>query len=531
MSSPAGRSRVFSILLHGTLYVLGALSYASMVGWGRAEFKLYDWPVSISSLTVLKMGLTQGVMPFHAYFFREEVLTTPFVQQTEFFARVHAILAPHVIVLLNVVSVKTAVVLHVLFMYTLGYLGLLRLCRHNHFDRLGFSALYATFLLGGFIPTKLAVGHLFDAAAYFLLPYVLLYAQRLLVLGSGRMQPRAMWEAVVGLSLVLVYTILLGSVHVVYIELLILGAVLLWNRRTRWALLAVVGLLAWGGAVRFVPILAFNEAYLGPHRRLLAWGGYGSWWGDEKPCSVRSPTCWLSDLADALTVLRPIQYHHDQNWWEFSLYISLAGVALLIAGWSFLLLKWNDALLAIAPRDHRRAARSQAVLCLAGLFFLMLSMGPVYGRLVNPLFAWLNLSHINTIPSRMAVFPLLLFSCYAVAGWQVVRQGEGKRPRWVGLLQSVLIVIVIAAGLEHAAHWNVRAVEASVTVSDQTGPYVLYSPLRQAGLMDLPVSPAYRLAVYASMVASLAYLVIACAWLAVGWLRRAQGGQRMRARR
>jgi hypothetical protein len=505
------------------VYLFGLWLYGYVLAWGRSAFYSYDWPLAINGLEVLKQGWTRGVMPFHAYFFPEDVMAAPFAQQTEFFARAHAILAPHVVGLLPFLSTRAVVVLHVLFMYTLGFLGLVKLARQNRFDALGVAALCALFLLGGFISTKLVAGNLYDAAAYFLLPYVLVYGQRLLGMRAGALDRAALARSVVGLSLTLVYTVLVGSIHVAFIELLALGAMLAWARRTRWALAAVLALLAWGGAVRFVPMAAFNQAYLGEQRRTVAWGGYGSWWGEEKPCSVRSPTCWLSDLADAMAVLHPVRYHGDQNWWEFSLYISLAGVALLVAGWAFLAVKGREALLLIGRRDYRRAASAQAILGWTGLLLFALSMGPVYGRLLNPLFTWLHLPHVNTIPSRMIVFPFLLFACYAVAGWHVARRGQGRRPWLVAAAQATLVAVMMAASLEHAAHWNMGSIEASGAVTEQTAWYALYSPSRQPGLMNLPVSPAYRLTVYASIAATLAYLVTAVGWLAWGrWGRVAR---------
>lgn len=139
-------------------------------------------------------------------------------------------------------------------------------------------------------------------------------------------------------------------------------------------------------------------------------------------------------------------------------------------------------------------------------------MGPIYRFLADPLFGLLHVPQINKLPSRMAIYPLLLFSWYAVMGWQMCRYRE-KPSHLFAWLQAALIVLVVAAGLEHATKWNIGWVERTVIPVEDTAWYRFYSPSLEATLLDVSVSLTYRLSMYVSIACTVTYFMVVCWWL------------------
>jgi len=518
------RSRLPAILLHAVLYLFGLWFYAYVLGFGRIPLNVFDWPLFTQHFTILKLALKQGVIPFHAYLFKEEVVgSLANAIQTKYFARVHLMIAPHLLVALRWLDVTAAIFFHVFVSYTVGYVGLLKLCRQNALDRLSFCLLYAVLCLGGFTVSKLLAGQLNDMG-YFLLPWVLLYAQWLLgISATDTSTKHGTLNAVIKLSLVLVYATLEGSLHVLYIYLLILGFLfLLRSHRTRLVLAGVLLLLCIGGAIRFLPILTLAKGYLDPTVRDQVWAGYGTRWWSAIQCHPRSPTCWLTDLAFGLTALRPFSEDTCWSYWEFNAYIGLTGVILIVLGGGFLYVKRQELMTWIAPADPQGFKRSHRLLVISGMLCGLFVLGNVYGKVFGTLFLLLRLPHVNQVPTRMVVYPLFLFACYAVAGWQAVRRSEGK-PKLLTVIQTALTVLTIVACVEHATYWNMGTVARELAVWEADtlddpdaidGPdlkaQVLNYPSKftlEAGLLERPVSSAYRWIMGVSAGLSLSYVL------------------------
>lgn len=514
--TPRDASEPNPVPLHLVLYPVGLVFWAWVVGWGRTRLDVYDWPIFTQYWTILLQAVRGGVIPFHAYLFREDLG----VIQTEYFARVHLMLAPHILLLLRFLDVTHALVVHVLLNYTVGYVGLVKLCRENRLDRLSFAWLFTVLFLGGFVVSKLVVGQVNDLA-YFLFPYFILYCQRLLRSRSEPWWSPTARDTVIRLSFLIVYSVLQAGLHVVHIFVLVLLLLLLtsWTSFRRLAVLGV--LVAWGGAVRFAPTLAFTQGYLDPSKR-GSWTGYGTWVrrGGEA-CSVRSPTCWLSELTRALGVVTPVNYPNN-GFWELDTFIGLSGIALLAGGLALLATRPGE-----IQRQHEGApggasSPTHRILGLSGLVIAVLTLGPIYAKIFNPLFRMLHLPHVNDMPTHMIVYPLLLAAGYAAAAWQWARTTNGRGLAW---LQVGLVVVTMLACVEHAAIWNVGYVERHAREIGHEALGYRETLTFEAKILDRPVSPWYRTVVYGSGAASAVYLAAVAVYAAGAAMarRRAEG--------
>jgi hypothetical protein len=501
------------------LYSGGLLFYFWIAGAGRADFDTLDWPVFRQYLDILRTAVRSGVVPFHAYLFPEDLG----VMQTEYFARVHLIIAPHVLLLVRFLSVDATLLIHVLANYSIGYLGLARLCRENRLDRLSFWMLFTIFVLGGFIVSKLVAGQVNDLA-YFFLPHVLLYCQRILLAETDAGAAPAARDAVVRLSLLLVYGILQAGLHVIHIFFLILLCLLLprWPSALRFA--SITALVLWGGAIRLLTTLVFTRGYMDPVAR-VSWTGYGTWVlrGGPDACSVRSPTCWLSELTRALAVVTPIDYP-DNGFWELDAFVGVAALALVTAGLAFFSIQPNSAetvfvagSAAARRRLHRRVGASAALIGL-------LSLGPLYAKIFNPLHRLLHVPHVNNMPTHMIIYPLFVATFYAAGAWQAARSANAGHRKLLTRVQIALTALTVLACVEHAAIWNVGYVERHAATLDADVTGYRDSKTMTAGILDAPVSPCYRAVLYGSGALTATYLLAVAGYAARRRMRPAEAG-------
>ena len=120
------------------LYLAGALLWGYFLNWGRIPLNYHDWAdISGPRLTFLKDAITKGELPLHI----SDTATLDGVTD-RFLSIPDQILSPQV-VLLRFLTVGQFVLVDVLFLYSLGFLGLLWLRRRFALSPAPFIVLFA----------------------------------------------------------------------------------------------------------------------------------------------------------------------------------------------------------------------------------------------------------------------------------------------------------------------------------------------------------------------------------------------------
>ncbi len=342
---PAG-SRLpawFNLGMGAGFYTAGLALWGKFLNWGRIPFDFHDWAeVNAARLAFTRDAVLKGVLPLHM----PDASALRGITD-RFMALPDVILSPQVY-LMKWMDVGTFVLVDTLLFYSLGFLGLLLLKRRFGLGWLVFSVLFLTFNFNGHILLHYSIGHV-TWAGYFLFPLVIVLLFQLL-------DGDASWAWAARMALLLFAMYLQGSFHqfvwvLLFLGLLALGAPKFWVPVLKAGLFAVLLSL-----VRILPpVLHFREF----DSEFL--GGY--------------PT--LQDAWRALVELRfPAQALDGRNmftslgWWEFSLYLGLAGTLFLLG---FGVMAWLK---------HRRPASGYPALLLPVVGVSLFSLGWVY-RLVR----------------------------------------------------------------------------------------------------------------------------------------------------
>lgn len=395
-----------------SLYVLGLVGWAYLLGWGQVPLDFHDWSgINVPRLVFLQDALRSGVWPLHMtggaalhgvtdrYLALPDVITSPQAA------------------LLLILPVQLFVVVDVLIQYTIGFLGLLALRRYAEWSLFAFASAFLLFVFNGHILSHYSVGH-FTWGAYFLFPWVVWLIFRFL---DGHQS----WGSVAGFATAMCYAVLTGGQHHMTWVLLLLALLIPVCRRRAWWLVAVVVASGLMGAVRLLPpaleLASFRRAGLVSD-------------------TIGFPS--VSHLIEALVVLRrevpafnPALpgniWFFDDAFYEFNAYVGGMGLAMLALGVYFWL-------------RSARPKYPQLIVPLAVM--IALSIGSSY-RLIRAL--GIPLLDAERYSARMFSLPLAFLIVIAVGALDdVLRQSPSRSwQRGVALAALLFTAIDIAASV------------------------------------------------------------------------------------
>jgi len=307
--------RLAELLLLCVLFASGIFQWGDFLNWGRIPFDQLDW----YEITGPRLGFTQSAI-------RQGVLPLQVDQATglknitdRFLAIPDVVLSPQVL-LLGVMEPGSFVLADVLFLYSLGFVGLLLLRRRYRLSLAAFGVMYCLFNFNGHIVDHYSLGH-FSWGGYFLLPYLALLVLRLFEEPAG-------WRWIGWVAVWMALAFLQGSFHLVVWVILLLAClgVFYWAhfRQVYLALIFGLGLCAF----RIVP-------------SALEAGSLQD--------SFHSGFASLGDLLEGLVSLKgpqavnqPISILTPQVIWpEFDHYIGVAGLAFILTFGIYAWLAWE----------------------------------------------------------------------------------------------------------------------------------------------------------------------------------------------
>ena len=394
-----------------SLYLLCIGLWSFFLNYGRIDWGVHDWIWEWRYARILKEAVTELRIPLH---------TDPAISYgvSRFLAIPDVPLAPQIL-LLRYLDPGVNFLINLLIMFSVSYIGCLRIKRHFELSVFSFTILALLFNINGFITSHIAAGHTFFTG-YFLLPFYVL-----LVLQLVEERVSNHWFAQMGL--VLFGIELVGTTHIFAICFLFLGILLLFAKSQRINILMAL-----------VAGVALNIYRLAPAAISLT-------------ALVKPPFAGFTTLADFILglvwIIPPSKSFVGLPiaWWEFDMYVGVLGLAFIL----FFGIKTMWKL-----KGDSQTNEAYRPLMKTLLIFSVFSIGYIYvpiNYLPIPLF---NLIHV---PSRFLILPLLFIvaiACNQIQSWLNRRSSSSWYP-----FSLILLLAVLGHDLfQHARLWRLEYV-------------------------------------------------------------------------
>jgi hypothetical protein len=423
-------SRIRWIVL-GTLYLVGFLYWLHSFGVFstgadgsplKPELGYLDWPRNLMILDVIKDAFLRFELPY--------VSSMALFESNQFLALSEVPITPQQLLLLFV-STDAYILLNTLFMYSLGFMGLLLFTRRYRLSAVTSALLFGLFMFNGHVISHLAIGHIMWVA-YFLLPYLMYLLFRM---ADRSISPRLLALLVGGVLFAILQQ---GALHIFVFAAVFTVAAGLARRSYAKSIVAGIGISLILDMFRLLPTVLYFDL-----------PGLPNFDGFESLSAMWNSLAISHDFTfSGLGVLR---------WWEYDSYVGIVGLATILSVCSYAVYRTY---LRYSKPDEARNTDGY-VLLLPALLLLILSYGGVTGWFYE-LELPLDLNRMERVPSRFILMALVpaIFVTVVVAQ----RLLEQQR-RWVTQIRIGSVVGLIIAGIElgrHALLWRIVDIESQV---------------------------------------------------------------------
>jgi hypothetical protein len=390
------------------LWLAGLFLFGQFFNWGNIPFDFHDWAeISAPRIAFVQDAVKTVQLPLHMPDGSALRNVTD-----RYMALPDVMLAPQML-LLAVLPVGWFVLVNVWLMYSIGLLGLISLWRRLRLSPVAFAILFFIFNFNGSILTHFGVGHV-NYTGYFLYPILFILLMDMAESDSKfSLKSRDSWRWLAGYSFLLFFMLLNGSFHQFIWALMFTGLAGLFRWKNFWQ--AMAGIISAGllSAFRLLPpalhLGQFDSEFLSGYPSLMdVWTALASMVSPDK---AFAHTGQLTNLG----------------WWEFDLFVGLAGaVFLMVFGLGWWMSKHD------APTWLKTLAGP-------GLVLFVLSIGSVYKVVM-----YLPIPLINgeRVSARLVTLPFVLLMLAAVFAFQrsLDEKGGATLCRWIGFAGLFLLV-------------------------------------------------------------------------------------------
>jgi hypothetical protein len=437
------------------LWLAGLFLFGQFFNWGNIPFDFHDWAeISAPRIAFVQDAVKTAQLPLHMPDGSALRNVTD-----RYMALPDVMLAPQML-LLAVLPVGWFVLVNVWLMFSIGLLGLVSLWRRLRLSPVTFALLFFMFNFNGQVLTHFGVGHV-NYTGYFLYP--ILFVLLMDMVESEKkfsLKSRDSWRWLAGYAFLLFFMLLNGSFHQFIWALMLTGLAGLFRWRNFWQ--AMAGIIAAGllSAFRLLPpalhLGQFDSEFLSGYPSLMdVWTAL---------VSMVSPDKAFAHIGQ-LTNL---------GWWEFDLYVGLAGaVFLMVFGLGWWLSKHD------APVWLKTLAGPSLVL-------FVLAIGSVYKIVM-----YLPIPLINgeRVSARLVTLPFVLVMLAAVYAFQrfLDEKGTSVLWRWIGIAGLFLLTHDLWQNLKlwrvnvAAGYFPVTPVNLAIKVVSNH-PDAVYTNILLAGL-------------------------------------------------
>jgi hypothetical protein len=403
------------------LYALGCAHWVEFYNRGDLTLAAEDWSKEYGTYWVLRRAIETRQPPYHA-------LNVFHPQQwfhgtNRFLGLPETNLSPQIL-LLPYLDLGTFFLVNTLLLYSVGFLGCLLIRRRYRLGLVPFTLLFLLFDFNGHIVSHLSVGHSMWNG-YFLLPFFCLLLLEWVEVGASP-------SLSLKLAFVLFAIALQGAFHLAVWCWMFLFFFVAFNPR-EWRQGLFV--FAASGLFCFFRILPAAVTF----------------WG-EAPYTFMGGYPTVTDVLEALVVLGDPEHPRvgveagAMGWWEFDIYVGVAGFAALVYFGVYLPLSR-----APAQVPHRCRALDGPMVVLT-----LLSLSYLYGCVA---LLPIPLASAERVPSRFLILPVVFLSILASIRMQrVLEAGKLSAALWV-LLVGGLLETAVTLG-RHSYAWRISRHEA-----------------------------------------------------------------------
>jgi hypothetical protein len=398
------------------LYFFGLWKWSLFCRFGNMDFSSADWYKELAFYSVLRQALIDGAVPYH--------INGIFHGTNRFIALPELIFSPQIVFLKYTSNIGQFVLFHVLFLFTMGFVGCIAIQRKFKLSVFSFLTLTSIFSFSGYITAHLAVGHTMWGG-YFLLPWFFFAILRTTD-DTRPVRANALW-----ISMVLLLIWLQGSLHILVGCLIYLVLFALFNvKYFRVVILSFFFAFILCFFRIFPALVSFTE------HELYFQSGY--------------PT--IRDLFDAFTVIKVPSIDMIGGltgalyWWELDLFIGIIALGFLIVFGIYMARYQDDMAYQFTEFTYPNL--------ITALFAISHFFAPV-ANLPIPL------ASVERVPSRMMIIPVLMIVIISCVRFDYYM----KRFRSLTVVHWLAIFALIQTFFElmtHMRYWNVPAINATL---------------------------------------------------------------------
>ncbi|NIM93568.1 MAG: hypothetical protein GTO18_07640 [Anaerolineales bacterium] len=388
------------------LYLGGALVWGFFLNFGRIEFAFHDWTQEGPRYDFIRRALIEAQLPLH--------IGSPLASSERFLAIPDTVISPQVI-MLRFLEPGAFVFFNALFLYTLGFIGLVLLRNRLKWSSVTFTIVFLIFTLNGHITAHVAVGHSMWLS-YFLLSFYALLIINLLDGQSG-------WRWVLQMALLQLGLFLNGGFHFFIYCIFFLILLAIFSTRH---LVPILKAIVFGSLLCLFRIIPTAIEFSGKDNPFIS--GYPS---------VTDMVSGFIDLK--IPIATELGLTTGLGWWELDIYIGLLGFVFLILFGVFFTLK-----------SHQNGSPYRILL--APIFVMaVLSLGKIFQPIsILPL----PLMDAERVASRFLIIPLVL--TLVLGSYQsetYIKRNAGTIGRQ--LVALALIGVLAHDLLQHTRLWRV----------------------------------------------------------------------------
>lgn len=390
------------------LYLFGAILWLKFLNYGDIPTDRLDWnDITYPRLEFIQEAIIEGKLPLHT------AQPNGMKEVSDRYLSVPDLILTPDVLFLRFVSIQSFVIFHLLILYSIGFLGLLRFRKRFKLSLTALVPLFFLYNFNGFIVSHLAVGHLTFSAYFLLVFFVELCFDALEVenLNVNWVRRLAKYQIVIFLS---------GGYHFFIWTLFFLSVFLLTIPKNKKYIFSGIIFSILVNSFRIFPAaLLSNKLQLDFHT------SFGT----------------SDQLLRALTSLvRPLEMVIakdviDVRIWEINYFIGLFGLIFIgFFGW----IAFKDK---IIVRIHTFLWPS--------LIMVLFSLGSFYLPLFN---SGLPIVSAERVVTRFLILPLVIFIFIAAIQFQSFLL-ELKYSRFRSLLW-IIILILISDLIQHLTWWQ-----------------------------------------------------------------------------
>lgn len=380
-----------------TLFCFGIIAWSLFFYWGNPSFNAYDWRVLNSWLMVVKEALKSSQIPLYVSFFESEYISGEYLWGNRYFALPYIISSPQVI-FLKYIDLKQFYLLHFFTTYCVAFIFYCKWCELLSLKFSGKILLYGLFFFSGPLVGRMTVGHL-QLTGYFLIP-AYLYLLYLLYSAPPLNFLSMVKRFTLGLSLLIIYMGLQGSLHVLQQWLILSFVIFITDFKKLGVILVSYGVAFLGLSHLILPNLLYGQ-YLSDAGRLYQTGLpiNSNFVIFDSGALLKWSSIFASNVFTSISSLFNLNTVQNDGSWEYSLFVGSSFCA------------YSILTIAIAIRFGYLKVALLNKLKIVFLIFLGIG-GAVYLHRFASYF--LYFPAIDRLSVRILIYPLIILSIYIV---------------------------------------------------------------------------------------------------------------------